>query len=677
MRIRWRPTRTAGQHTAAGRPGGAPRADEGGAGTTDDLGEGTADGPEAGRAEAAATRSGAGRAGRRRKKRTGIRRFFTWRRVLAYVLSLWLLLLGAFAILYYAIDIPEANALAKAESNVYLYSDGTLLARTGEINRESVSIDRIPEHVQHAFVAAENKSFYKDAGVDPVGIARGLVNTLTGGGKQGGSTITQQYVKNYYLSQEQTITRKVKELVISLKVDQRNSKDEILAGYLNTSYFGRIAYGIQAAARAYYGKEAAELDVAEGAYLAALVQAPSQYDWAVASRTGRRLVTQRWNYVLDNMVEMGWLDPDERRKLRFPRPLAPKPTPGLDGQAGYLVEAARSELIASGVSEQELAAGGWTITLSVDRAKQRSLERAVARQLAAGGRGARDRAERANLQAGAVSVDPRTGRVLALYGGRDYIRHYLSNATRADYQAGAVFQPLIRAAELESDPRRAVPAKVGKGPVPEDTSTASSAEIKKTAVALGMDPDTGGFQQRRTIGLGLMGTSPMDLAGVYATLDNHGRKVTPTLVVSARRGDHRIDGRDGIGDQVVRRETADAVTSTLSGVPGEGRDGKLWSRTVNQAMASASGTSDDRKASWFAGYTPDLVTVVGVFGEDHRTRRQTTLPFALRGRPAKVWIDYTGEALRGARPAGFDLRAPGVWPLSVPSERPSGGAQTG
>ncbi|TGB16770.1 penicillin-binding protein [Streptomyces palmae] len=595
--------------------------------------------------------------------------------MLAYVLSLWLLLLGAFAVLYYMIDIPEANAVAKAESNVYLYSDGTLLARTGDINRESVTIDRIPRHVQRAFVAAENKSFYQDAGVDPMGIARGLAKTVTGGGTQGGSTITQQYVKNYYLSQEQTITRKVKELVISLKVDQRNSKDEILAGYLNTSYFGRVAYGIQAAARAYYGKEAADLTVAEGAYLAALVQAPSQYDWGVASRTGKRLVTQRWKYVLNNMVEMGWLDDAERRRLRFPRPLPPKPTPGLDGQAGYLVDAARRELIASGVSEQELAAGGWTITLSVDRAKQKSLERAVARQLAAGGRSARDRAARSDLQAGAVSVEPRTGRVLALYGGRSYTQHYLSNATRADYQAGAVFKPLVTAAELESDPKGAVAAETGTGPVPKYTGKAGPAMVKKTAVALGMDPDAEGFRPRRTIGLGLMGTSPMDLAGVYATLGNHGRKVTPTLVLSARRGDQRIEGRDGIGDQVVRRETADTVTSTLLARPDDGATRKNWVRTVGQPAASIGGSSDDRRAAWFAGYTPDLVTVVGMFGEDHRNKRQTILPTAFRSRPAKVWTTYMGEALRGARPAGFDLRIGGV--PAIPSELPTAGERSG
>src|SRR5690606_19241952 len=205
-----------------------------------------------------------------------------------------------------------------------------IMARTG-FNREVVDLARVPKPVQKTFVAAENKTFYKDAGVDLKGTARGLFNTLSGKGAQGGSTITQQYVKNYYLTQDQTVSRKLKELVISLKLDREKSKDYILAGYINTSYYGRNAYGIQAAARAYYRVDAEDLTVEQGAYLAALLQAPSQYDWAVASETGRKLVTDRWNYVLDNMVEQGWLDAGERSGMKFPVPKEPQGDPGMAG----------------------------------------------------------------------------------------------------------------------------------------------------------------------------------------------------------------------------------------------------------------------------------------------------------------------------------------------------------
>ncbi|MET8178708.1 transglycosylase domain-containing protein [Streptomyces sp. NPDC005336] len=591
---------------------------------------------------------------RGKKQRTGIRRFFTWRRVLAYIIALCALLIGAFTVLYYSIDIPRANAQAKAQSNVYKYADGTILARTGEINREMVPISRVPKVVQRAFVAAENKSFYQDSGVDPMGVLRGLVNTVAGKGAQGGSTITQQYVKNYYLSQEQTATRKIKELVISLKVDQRNSKDDILAGYLNTSYFGRIAYGIQAAARAYYDKDVEDLSVEEGAYLAALVQAPSQYDWAVASPQGKRLVTQRWNYVLNNMVDMHWLDPAARQRMRFPVPISPDPAPGLGGQAGYLVDAAGNELIAAGVSEQELAAGGWTVTLNVDPAKQQALEDSMRKGLDASATGKQARKDAADTQGGAVSVDPKTGRVLALYGGRDYTKHYLSNATRGDYQVGAVFQPVNNATAAELKLRN---SQSGDG----------TAEVKRTAVALGMDPDGGGFDTQQSVALGLMGSSPLRMAGVYASFDNQGRRVTPTIVRSAQRGDERAGPPKALGDQAVQRTTASLVTFGLI----EG-DGPSAARAAKRPVAGKTGVSDDKKASWFIGYTPDLVTAVALFGEDARNQKQIRLKDTGTKRVAGIWTAYTDAALRGTPGSSFNLDVePGTGEVPSP-ELPSG-----
>lgn len=188
--------------------------------------------------------------------------------------------MGALVALYFYVDEPDPNVDALTQSNVYKYADGSIMARDGKMNREIVPIGRVPKEVQTGFIAIENKSFYQDQGVDFLGIARGLFNTVTGKGKAGGSTITQQYVKNFYLNQDQTPTRKLKELVISLKVDQRMEKPDILAGYLNTSYFGRGAYGIQAAAQAYYGVDVDKLTLEQGAYLAAVLQAP-------ATTTGR------------------------------------------------------------------------------------------------------------------------------------------------------------------------------------------------------------------------------------------------------------------------------------------------------------------------------------------------------------------------------------------------------
>jgi membrane peptidoglycan carboxypeptidase len=571
--------------------------------------------------------------GGRRLPRTGIRRFLSWRKLLLGVAALGLLLVGGFTVLYFAIDIPQANDLAKAQSNVYLYSDGTRLARTGDINRESVPLERVPEDVRFAFVAAENKDFYSDAGVSLSGTVRGIFSTVAGKGKQGGSTITQQYVKNYYLSQEQTVSRKVQELVIALKVDRRSSKDEILAGYLNTSFYGRQSYGIQAAARAYYGKEVGQLTVEEGAYLAALLQAPSQYDWEVAGPSGRQLVLERWGYVLDNMVEEGWLDASARQRMRFVPPLAPKPAAGLGGRAGYLVDAARRELTASGISEQELAGGGWRITLNIDPARQRALEQAVATADGAAGEAGRDLD--ADRQTGAVSVDPKSGRILALYGGRDYLKHFISNATRSDYQAGPTFGPVALAAKVDASREQPV----------DDVAGDDFAQVRQTAVELGMNPQASGFTSPRSTSLGLMGVSPLEMAAVYATLSNEGRKVTPSIVKSAQRGDETTNLPPAVGGRAVAPETAALVTGSLGTDIAGGEAFPVRDATVDGGpevpVSRVTGATDDRKADWYISSSPQLVTSLAVFGEDARTRKQVTLDGAGNGSTARIWYLYT------------------------------------
>ncbi|MFD8738117.1 transglycosylase domain-containing protein [Streptomyces sp. NPDC059618] len=666
-------------------------------------------------------------------RRTGIRRFVNWKTILGSFLGFCLLGMGGFIVLYMVVSVPEGNAAAKRQSNIYKYSDGTLLGRSGKVNREIVDLSKVPKSVQKTFVAAENKTFYNDSGIDLKGTARGLINTLSGKGKQGGSTITQQYVKNYYLSQDQTVTRKLKEMVISLKVDRQKSKDDILAGYINTSYYGRNAYGIQAAAQAYYREDAQKLTVAQGAYLASLLQAPSQYDWAVASKTGKRLVEARWNYTLDNMVQMHWLDAGERAGLKFPVPKEPKGAPGMEGQTGYLMTEAKSELaqrlVTQGSADNlsdanaKIDAGGWTITLNIDRKKQALLEQTVKQQLTSK-LDPKKRKVDANIQAGAVSVDPKSGKVVAMYGGTDYFKHYINNATRHDYQAASTFKPMIFAAALDeaaktrsgqpitantiydgTNRRPVVGSDIGFAPPNEDehsygpvtVQTAMNKSINSVFAQMGVDVgmsdvlkvagklgmNTKSLQAVPAQTLGSMGASPLEMAGAYATLDNHGKKVTPSIVASAEHKDASVTMPNPIGERVISEEAADTVTSVLTGVVDDGtarasvrdnpsRDG--------QVVAGKTGTSDNNKSAWFTGYTPNLVTSVLLFGEDAKTHAQVSMKGATGlyleggrvnggGYPAKIWAAYTFDAMAG-NVTKFDLNTTSgaaVAPTELPS----------
>ncbi len=375
----------------------------------------------------------------KRPKRTGWRRIIpTWRMVLGTCVIGILLLIGLFFVGYSLVKIPPANAFATKQSNVYLYADGSQLARDGEVNRENVSLAQVSKDAQHAVLAAEDRDFYSESAVDPKAMIRAAWNTATGKGKQSGSTITQQYVKNYYLAQEQTVTRKAKEFFIAIKLDQNKSKDEILEGYLNTSYFGRNAYGIQAAAQAYYGRDAADLDPARAAYLAALVNAPSEYD-VVAHPENRKAAVARWNYVLDGMVKKGWLSESERTGMKFPMPKEQTISTGMSGQRGYLVEAVKQYLTTNNIIDADhLALGGYRITTTIQKDRQDAFVQAVDDQLMSK-LDKKNRKADTYVRAGGASVDPKTGKVVAMYGGIDYVKQYTNGATRGDFQVGSTF----------------------------------------------------------------------------------------------------------------------------------------------------------------------------------------------------------------------------------------------
>jgi membrane peptidoglycan carboxypeptidase len=262
-----------------------------------------------------------------RPGRTGLRRWVpSWRQWLGGSLAgvglSGLLLVVAYA----ATDIPDnLNSYATQQDNVYFWSDGTPMARTGWVQRQAMPLQDIPADVRWAVLAAENESFYSDPGISFTGITRALFRTLGEGDTQGGSTITQQYVKNVYLDQDQTVRRKFTEALIALKLDNRMSKDEILESYLNTSWFGRGTYGIQRAAQAYYGKDVSELNASEAAFLAALLKGAGLYDPTLSGANRARAV-ERWSWTLDRMVDIGKLSKAERATYKkFPEPLKRNP----------------------------------------------------------------------------------------------------------------------------------------------------------------------------------------------------------------------------------------------------------------------------------------------------------------------------------------------------------------
>ncbi|MFJ8763017.1 transglycosylase domain-containing protein [Streptomyces cyaneofuscatus] len=604
---------------------------------------------------------------------------------------------------YLLVAIPSPNGMATVQSNAYYYADGSPLAREGRVNRDSVALSRVPLSVRRAVLAAEDKNFYSGPPVDLKAMARGAWYTFTGNGRQSGSTITQQYVKNYYLNQEQTVSRKLKELFISVKLEREKNKDEIFEGYLNTVFFGRNSYGIESASRAYYGKGVDRLGPAEGAYLAVLLNAPSQND-VLAHPERRPGVKRRWGRILDAMVRQSWLTAAERDSLKFPMPRAARPSSDLSGQRGYIVEAVKEYLVRNGVVEQSgLAAGGYKIVTTINRERQDDFLRAVQSELVES-LDAKRRQDR-YVRVGGVSLDPASGEVVALYGGYDYTRQFVSNATRHDYQVGSSFKPLVLAAALAfeattRDGRRITPETVydgtsgrqvetsrgaskyapgnedgvNYGPITVQAATAMSVNsvyaqlaadvgedrVAATAVAMGIPVDTPGLAPAPAIALGAARASVLELTGAYATLANHGLHQEWTMVKDLARNGDRISlpARESV--QVIPRKAADTTTAVLVGAVEDGTG--TAAKKVGRPAAGKTGTAEEDRAAWFAGYTPELVTVVSVMGQDPDTGALRSLYGTLGEErvsggsfPARIWASYTQAALRRVAPSPFIL----------------------
>ncbi|MFI0213358.1 transglycosylase domain-containing protein [Streptomyces lydicus] len=564
-----------------------------------------------------------------RQGREGPRRWLpSWRLWLGTFSFGVLSLAGLFAIVYANVDIPDENELAAQEATVYYWADGSQMVSVGAVNRQNVTLGNVPDSVENSVIAAENATFYSDPGISFQGIARAVVNMVSGEETQGGSTITQQYVKNTYLSQDQTVTRKVKEFIISLKVSNQKSKQDILRGYLNTSWFGRGSYGIQAAAHAYYGIDASKLDPSQGALLAALLKGSEQYDPGLSKANHQRAV-ERWSWILDRQVATGKMSEEERAKYRtFPEPRSPAKPTSQAGQTGYLVDVANKFVkTETGLTDADLARGGYRIHTTFDKQRTRRLEKAVTdvrRQYI----DPKKRAADNYVEFGAASVRPKDGAILAVYGGTDATRHFSNNADTTAVPAGSAFKPFVLATALQQQVGRAeVPVKepevTGEGrpadwesefgdlrgalmkaenpPFVQAGKHLGLERIRDLAVAAGLREESMA-RLEQTFPLGTSAPSAIRMASAYTTFVNGGLHADPYAVSSMTYGGRKIRGFDRAEpDQVLDAGVAQQVSASLEGL-GWRSLGLPGGGASSQPVAAGRTEPGDRmKSAWFIG----------------------------------------------------------------------------
>ena len=614
-----------------------------------------------------------------RRGRAGARRWLpSWRLVLASAVAFGALVVGAFVLAVALTPIPEPSEVASAQTSIVYWNDGTTeLGRIGDVNRTDVPLSDVPIAVQHAVLAAEDRNFYDHGGFSPVGIGRAVWNNVSGGSTQGGSTITQQYAKNAFLTQERSWTRKLKELVLATKLETSTSKDEILGKYLNAVYFGRGAYGIEAAAQAYFRVPAKDLTPVQGAMLASLLKSPEGMS---PDRNLERLKA-RWGYVMDGMVEQGWMSKKARAKAAFPKVAKRSSASTLGGTNGYLLDAVRQDLLANGIDEAALGVGGLRIVSTFDKNAQAAAVAAV-----------KDEApteDAEGLRVGLVAVKPGTGQVVALYGGADYLRSPLNNATQAIGQAGSTFKPFALAAALEKgtgldsmwngDNGRDIGGykvvnygdkswgEISLLEATENSVNSVYVDVENTvgvdavadaAVRAGIPEGTTGFTKNLTFVLGTSSPHVIDLASSYATFAARGQRVAPTtlLKVTGPNGGVLVETSPA-PEQVFDSAVADQVNYALEKVVTDGTGSTA--QGLDRPAAGKTGTTNDNMSAWFVGYTPDLAAAVmlvkdGSDGQPVSLSGTGGLDTVTGGSfPASIWTAFMRGALEGVAVSDF------------------------
>ncbi|MCJ7604389.1 MAG: penicillin-binding protein 1A [Desulfobulbaceae bacterium] len=576
------------------------------------------------------------------------------------------LFIGIVLFLFLTLNIPDISSLASytpPATTVILDKNGRQLDAIFTQNRFVVPIDSMPKNLPLAFVAAEDARFFQHAGIDAWSTLRALVHNLRKGEKgQGGSTITQQVARALLLSPEKTYTRKIKEAVLAYRIDKVLSKKEILHIYLNQIYFGEGAYGVDAAARVYFGKKAVDLNLAEIAIFAGLPQAPSRY----SPFKHFDLTKKRQAYVLNRMAEEGYITATMARKA-FARPLlwgAPVET---DDDSRYFVQHIKKYIQAK-YGWETLVAGGLTIETTLDPNLQKSATAAVNRGVAKWV--VRRPNKIAGLpQAALVAMDASTGEVRALVGGTDFNKSQFDRATQARRQPGSAFKPIVYAAALR-DPF--TPASIimdeplvlpgsspgstwqpqnfdGKftGPTTLESALIHSRNVVtvKLLQEIGIEPvrqlarDMGVSSQLNknlSLALGSSEVTLLELTGAYTTFANLGQTAKPVFITKITdRNGNTLESFKEKKRQVLDKETAYQITRIMQGVIEEGTGKKAWG--LPQEAAGKTGTTDTYRDAWFIGYTPEMVCGVWM-GFDKKRSLGSNETGGLACAP--IWLDF-------------------------------------
>jgi penicillin-binding protein 1B len=556
----------------------------------------------------------------------------------------------------------------------------TTLFGSDRAKKRWVPLDEIPDHVISAVVATEDRRFFSHTGFDPLGIARALwVDIRSGELRQGGSTITQQLVKNYFLAPERTLRRKLLEAYLAVLLETRVTKEDILELYLNDVYLGqRGSFGIRGvgqAASVFFGKDLRNVDVADAALIAAIIRSPN----ATSPYRYPALARDRRNIVIDQMVESSLLSESEARVARA-RPLGLARATIDSGEAPYFIDALRFEL-SKGLGIEHLADSGIEIRSTMDRYLQTQAQNAVVEGLEE--IRSKHSPPKETPQAALVALDPRTGDVLALVGGASYRTSQFNRALDARRQPGSAFKPFVFAAAFEHDPGLSPASGVvdeptvfrmsgGRSWSPQNYSRRFEGRVSyRRALALSLNVATArvgqaaGFEKvvrlwdsmqlstelepYPSLVLGAFEVTPLDLAVAYSALANGGIRIEPRLFESV----HDESGRTLLerpvhGRRVLSEESAYLVTSMMQSVVSFGTAKGVRARGFLAEAAGKTGTTNDTRDAWFVGYTPDVLAVVWVGYDDNR-------PLQLAGSDAAlpIWTRFMKAAVSGREKERF------------------------